>query len=99
MTCKDCIHHKSCFNMAFRCGYKAECLGGAEHCEDFKNKADFVEIPCRCKDCKYYKPHSPSKHHNPKALYCCRCAVTKVKPDDFCSYGEPKQKNDLNKNN
>lgn len=56
---------------------------------------DVVEIPCRCKDCKYYKPHSPSKHHNPKALYCCRCAVTKVNPDAFCSYGERRTDNDL----
>lgn len=43
-TCKECIHQKSCFNMAFRCGYKAEALDGAEECEDFKNKADFMEV-------------------------------------------------------
>ena len=49
-TCGECIHHKSCFNMAFRCGYKAEALEGAETCEDFKNKADFVEV-VRCDDC------------------------------------------------
>lgn len=43
-TCKDCLHHKSCFNMAFRCGCKAEALDGAETCEDFKNKADYAEV-------------------------------------------------------
>lgn len=55
MTCKECIHHKSCFNMAFRCGYKAEALEGAETCEDFKNKADFVEVVF-CKDCIWFVP-------------------------------------------
>ena len=42
-TCKDCLHHKSCFNMAFRCGCKAEALDGAETCEDFKSEADYIE--------------------------------------------------------
>lgn len=42
----------------------------------------------RCKDCKHYKPQHKSAHWNNEALYCCRCATVKVKPDDFCSHGE-----------
>ena len=82
MTCTDCIHHKSCFNMAFRCGYKAEALDGAETCEDFKNKADFVEV-VRCKDCKYCELYLSKES---KSWQCVR-KIEWVKPTDFCSYG------------
>lgn len=83
-TCKDCLHHKSCFNMAFRCGYKAEALDGAEICEDFKNKADFVEV-VRCKDCKYWRDVKGGFCKASNAL----CEVNN-KNYDFCSYGERK---------
>ena len=43
-----------------------------------------VEV-IRCKDCKHYKPHNRSAHWNCQELYCCRSAIAKVKPDDFCS--------------
>lgn len=78
MTCKDCIHHKSCFNMAFRCGYKAEALDGAEVCEDFKNKADFVEV-VRCKDCGVKG-----------AAFCMAgdIPLTETTGEMFCSLGE-----------
>ena len=50
---------------------------------------DAVEV-VRCKDCKYYKPHTPSAHWESKLPYCIRCVRVKVNPDDFCSYGERK---------
>ena len=82
MTCKDCLHHKSCFNMAFRCGYKAEALDGAEICEDFKNKADFVEV-VRCKDCKYWKNKNGGYREASNTL-----SFVNNENKDFCSYGK-----------
>lgn len=42
-------------------------------------------VVARCKDCKYYNPDE----------YECGCdfagGLPYVKPDDFCSYGEPKE--------
>lgn len=42
-------------------------------------------VVTRCKDCKYYNPDE----------YECGCdfagGLPYVKPDDFCSYGEPKE--------
>ena len=51
--------------------------------------AKAVEV-VRCKDCNYYKPQHKSAHWHNVTLYCCRSAAVKVKPDDFCSYGERK---------
>lgn len=99
-TCKDCIHCRACFNMALRCGYKVEALEGAETCEDFKNKADVVELPCRCKDCK----HQQKFWHEDKRMksggyytYWCDenedpfvAHVVCGEDNDFCSYGERK---------
>ena len=86
-TCKECIHQKSCFNMAFRCGYKAEALDGAEECEDFKNKADFVEVKHSrwenisgfdvCNVCGTSPAYCEPKPNNPKGypLYCHHCGA------------------------
>ena len=73
MTCKDCIYHKACFTMAIRCGYKAEALDGAETCEDFKNKADLVEV-VRCGNCIHRIEHRWEK-------------CTGRRPDEYCSDG------------
>ena len=48
---------------------------------------DAVEV-VRCKDCKHYKPQNKSAHWEHKVPYCMRLVAVKVKPDDFCSYGE-----------
>lgn len=37
-TCKNCVHHKACFTMAKRCGYKCKTYEGAEECKHFVNK-------------------------------------------------------------
>lgn len=49
--------------------------------------ADVVEV-CRCKDCKHYKPPKVSAHYVNHTPYCTRIVTMKVKPYDFCSYGE-----------
>ena len=50
---------------------------------------DAVEI-VRCKDCKHYMPQKKSAHWENRANYCNRVVTIKVRPDDFCSYGERK---------
>lgn len=52
--------------------------------------ADAVEV-VRCKDCKHYKTRNQSAYWDNKALLCCRSANVKVRPEDFCSYGERKE--------
>lgn len=50
---------------------------------------DAVEV-VRCRDCEHYKPQNKSAHWKSRANYCNRVVTIKVKPDDFCSYGERK---------
>lgn len=40
-----------------------------------------------CENCKYYK--IPERYS--KKYYCCRKALVKVMPSDFCSYFEMKE--------
>ena len=55
---------------------------------------DAVEI-VRCRDCKHYRPQKKSAHWENRANYCNRIVTIKVRPYDFCSYGE--RKDDDNK--
>ena len=50
---------------------------------------DAVKI-VRCKDCKHYRPQKKSAHWENRANYCNRIVTIKVRPYDFCSYGECK---------
>ena len=75
-TCKDCIHFGIC-----KKGFPWADGKGGGWCEDFKDKASFVEI-VRCKDCKHYV-----------ARYCTRdingrTNMFLMNENDFCSYGE-----------
>ena len=45
----------------------------------------------RCKDCKHYKPQKKSAHWENRTNYCNRIVTIKVRPYDFCSYGERKE--------
>ena len=54
---------------------------------------DAVEI-VRCMDCKHYMPQKKSAHWENRANYCNRIVTIKVRPYDFCSYGE--RKNEVN---
>ena len=58
---------------------------------DIKNAptVDAVEI-VRCRDCKHYMPQKKSAHWENRANYCNRLVRIKVRPNDFCSYGERK---------
>ena len=51
---------------------------------------DAVEI-VRCRDCKHYRPQKKSAHWENRANYCNRIITIKVRPYDFCSYGERKE--------
>ena len=74
--------------MALRCGYKAEALDGAEICEDFKNKADFIEV-VRCKNCKYGDVSTHSKSKDGEEVIACLCRLKKrvTDVDSYCPSG------------
>ena len=66
-SCKDCIHYDVC---TIWCGGAVTIPTG---CDYFKNKADFVEIPCRCKDCVLHEKGCPLDTHpymTPDDGYC-----------------------------
>ena len=57
--------------------------------------ADVVEV-VRCKDCKYYENQDSYRCDHPE-MYGedCYGFWMETNPDDFCSYGEKRQKNDF----
>ena len=85
MTCKDCI----CYEILCQHTLQEDEL---KLCDSFKNKADFVEVKCRCKDCKYYRFRTL---FGKVRMWCDKHTYDEdepiyIKPDDFCSYGERK---------
>ena len=56
---------------------------------------EFIPV-VRCKDCIHYKPYNWSPHSKNTKPYCCRSALIKVTPDDFCSYGERRIEHETN---
>lgn len=85
-TCKNCVHYGVCGRRSYIAEYQGGELAHRNNvcCQTFKNKADFVEIPCRCKDCKYYEIHKPSV-----TLNCERDGrLIPMMPDDYCNYGK-----------
>ena len=92
MSCKDCIHYDVCLIVEISANKDEEDYYTEFGCDDFKNKADFVEVKCRCKDCKYYRFRSL---FGKVRMWCDKHTYDEdepiyVKPDDFCSYGERK---------
>ena len=77
MTCKDCIHEKVCIDKHY---YDEDSILS---CDDFKNKADFVEV-VRCGECQYWKLNPYNLHGG----YCRHCEGASI--DHFCSYGKRK---------
>ena len=80
MTCKDCIHISIC---------NAHGYIDADDCHDFKNKADFVEVKCRCSECKHLK----IINKEPVYAECERQKLTFLlwqadTREHTCSYGE-----------
>ena len=89
MTCKDCVHHDLCFDngtlfLRYAKGIDKENAETKCPFDNFKNKADFVEVVECCK-CKYavFNKHC--------SAYSCKRRdyfSEFVRPTDFCSYGE-----------
>lgn len=75
MTCKDCIHDGTCH-------YFADDMRDKYCCEDFKNKADFIEV-VRCKDC------ANILHKNDISVVCKILGKVMI-TEDYCSYGAKK---------
>ena len=80
-TCKECLHWCVC-----------EWADNKESvCSEFKNKADFVEVPCRCSECKFLKIINEgtvyAKCEKQKLTFLLWEADTRK---HFCSNGERK---------
>ena len=81
--CEKCIHGEIC---ADRDCMDIDDERALQSCNDFKNKADFVEV-VRCKDCDI--PHN-------KWTGCPYMNGLIPPPNHFCSYGERKTVTDTN---
>lgn len=79
MICRDCIHFDVCRNATIpNPAYKGEVEDKSKTCRDFKNKDHFVEVKCRCKDCKNLIDYDTY----------CRLLNCTTSYDNFCRYGE-----------
>lgn len=85
MTCKDCIHHDTCV-IVEHLSDKDEDYYTEFGCEDFKNKANFVEIKQGewriCCDGYYpycslcgYEPKRPMGSYDNRTPYCPNCGA------------------------
>ena len=102
MTCNECLHFDACKNILeiLDSKYKDKNLTFTKSCDHFRNKADFVEV-VRCKDCNQFSENIEGTRpiegadgkcfirmvHSIDTQYCGVCY------DDYCSYGERKNKN------
>lgn len=102
-TCKDCIHYEVCLNgicdeyFTEDTPQDLKVMFSPIGCENFKNKADFVEVPCRCKDCKHWQ-----KYNNTAGAGNCMYKEFAFNyanehtfnpitlPTHYCGYGERK---------
>ena len=90
MTCKDCVHYEACKDIydGYSCDFD-DC-NFAPGCIDvglFKNKADFVEIPCRCKECEHFINYNPDRTYCAKHSDVWSDSTVYVDKDDYCSFG------------
>jgi hypothetical protein len=93
MTCKDCIGYKFCSRgrngQTNFYGKDVACNNVDILCNDFKNKADFVEV-VRCRKCKHGDVATISKSKDGEETIACYCKlkgrVTDV--DSYCPCGE-----------
>ncbi len=53
MNCKDCVHYELCFDYTHLKHSKNLPDNREDVCEHFKNKASFVEVPCKVGDTVY----------------------------------------------
>ena len=81
-TCKDCLCETLC---RFNDGFNLYCKEDYE-CPHFKNKADYVPV-VRCIDCKHLMFSDCYGE-------CSKGYMGIVSPNDYCSYGERKERNE-----
>ena len=84
-TCKDCLHEKICKKRHFPSMFG---LTG-DGCDDFKNKADYVEV-VPCVECKYKDDCARQMVHTTRD-YVLEQNTSTYNKVDFCSYGERKE--------
>ena len=54
--------------------------------EQAEAKSEIVELPCRCKDCVFYKEaHYEDEGEEPYIKHVCRFLHRQILPYDFCS--------------
>ena len=89
--CKDCFHSYVCeqFN-EHRESNNTKCHFFNDH---FISTADVVKV-VRCKDCKWCKLCYPAKAIGEEAIdgYYCNMFKQYRLPDNYCSYGELKER-------
>ena len=92
MNCKnDCLHYNVC-----NYHIDEETPFSVTECNNFKNKADFVEV-VRCKKCKYGDVSTISNSKDGQEEIACYCTLKNrvTDLDSYCPSGERKQKNDF----
>ena len=91
LTCYDCIHCGRCNDIEG--GYSCHC-SDVSKCKHFKNKVDFVEV-VRCKECQHaYIDDDRAYCRNMDAPWYNDYFEVFTNVNDFCSYGEKKEKNE-----
>lgn len=84
MTCKDC-------DRQIVCRYYTQWANveqiETDRCQYFKNKTDFVEIPCRCKECDHFINYNPDRTYCAKHSDVWSDSTVYVDKDDYCSFG------------
>ena len=97
MNCNNCVHDKICEKHNRLVQIDAHTwdeygvLDDVEKfCEHFKNKADFVEVPCRCKECKHRISYNDWDRNEQTSYVAHECRLNRrdLGVDGFCSCGE-----------
>jgi hypothetical protein len=88
MTCKDCINYNNCIKRGDLAAINLT-EDSEKECDLFKSKVDFVEVKCRCSECKHLK----IINKEPVYAECERQKLTFLlwqadTREHTCSYGE-----------
>lgn len=67
----------------------AENCGATFVAKRLRDSNAFPEVVTRCKDCK----HLVNAKVNANGFLICDISDMEITPDDFCSYGDPKEGN------
>lgn len=91
-NCSDCFNFGNCLQHEGTkyYGLDAACNNVEELCENFKNKADFVEV-VRCKECEHsLAVLGESLVSGTTNHYFCNALFMGVSGNFFCPYGKNK---------